>query len=101
MTNENIPCNFHVGQKVVCINATGTFSLAENVVYTVSMVDSNGGIASLDGSLQAIGIGLVEARPNPGDYAFDARRFRPVVTRKSDISVFKAMLKPSKTRVPA
>jgi hypothetical protein len=33
-----------------------------------------------------------------GDAPYNARRFRPVVERKTDISIFKAMLNPSDVR---
>lgn len=36
-----------------------------------------------------------------GEAGFDSRRFRPIVERKTSISIFKAMLNPSKTEVAA
>lgn len=77
-------CNFHVGQKVVCVQ-DGFLSQINSglAIYTVSSVFMDLGVWHIT---------LLEI-PTAGECAI---RFRPVVTRKTDISIFKAMLKPSK-----
>jgi hypothetical protein len=99
MTNENIPCKFHVGQKVVCVNSAGAKNLVEGHVYTVTWIGNWPARSGLDGAIVMTGLSLAEVEAE--GIGFDARRFRPLVTRKTDISVFKAMLKPSKATVPA
>jgi hypothetical protein len=92
--------SFHVGQKVVCI-----FHLPENlrradaiypekgVVYTV-----RGHAGGTDGKERVL---LAEIHNVPmawrlgfQEFGFNAEAFRPVVERKTDISIFTAMLKP-------
>jgi hypothetical protein len=96
---------FYVGQKVVCIDAEGilrpdtAFGLealpALNEVYTVRAV------VLPDGETPCLL--LEEIRNEPADYeygkyefAFIARRFRPVV--EPDISIFQRMLSPTPTK---
>jgi len=92
-------CNFHVGQKVVCINDDKSASLRLGCVYTV--------VGLLDRMLPTClgtteyGVALLEAKPNELHIGFASSRFRPVVERKTDISIFKAMLNPSKQRISA
>jgi hypothetical protein len=105
-------CNLRVGQKVVCVDVPWPEHTAEAVrlgvrlpeagrIYTIRWL----GTAS-DGFTYCR---LVEIE-NPimkfpgwpaGEARFGVRRFRPLVTRKTDISQFKAMLTPSKQGVPA
>lgn len=105
-------CNFRVGQKVVCVDDLTNFEcgkLAElhrGRVYTVRKV----GLQDVAGDLKPA-VWLEEARRDsdwiifPGhelqivDFGFRASRFRPVVERKTDISIFKALLTPSKEKV--
>jgi hypothetical protein len=88
---------FYVGQKVVCVDATKIHTpLAPRMVQ-------RGGIyivsALLGDNL------LIEGHPNPGmgaaDIGWRAYRFRPVVERKTDISIFKAMLNPKTAEIDA
>lgn len=92
---------FYVGQKVVCVDVgysetTGhpARSLKIGVVYTVAWT-----YTSRRGNP---GVILAEVKP-ASDRArgFLASRFRPVVERKTDISVFKAMLNPAPDLVDA
>ena len=89
--------NFRVGQKVVCVDTRWIVTShkeivpVKNVVYTIRSVEI--GYQGLPV------IRLVEIINEPHQYSdgfkearFIARRFRPIVTRKTDISVFKAML---------
>ena len=104
-------CNFHVGQKVVCVELEklypdGVEPLEEpcqpivGKVYTIREV-----LIGLVGQVpcvklveipdQRINV-LVHGELLHGDVVFDAVGFRPLVTRKTDISIFKAMLNPSR-----
>jgi hypothetical protein len=91
---------FHVGQKVVCVKAEWS--------------DLNGETAPVAGGIYTIraiitypddfaGLLLVEIINAPRYYAeglfecdFIATKFRPIVERKTDISIFTAMLTGSK-----
>lgn len=89
---------FYVGQKVVCVDvsvgAAGlpvrTISLGD--IYTVT------GCRKF-GSTEAIWV--AEAKPEYEEWGFYAYRFRPVVERKTDISIFTDMLKPKSSEVAA
>jgi hypothetical protein len=107
---------FHVGQKVVCVDdrchgryLPPGFSSVPNLhgltagrVYTVRRV---GYIAGSD----VFSIWLQEIiRPTKlifgithDELPFAAARFRPLVERKTDISIFTAMLNSSRKKVPA
>lgn len=90
-------CKFHVGQPVVCIDGMWEYvdfvpsaanpnpKLGE--VYTVSAI-----VPFRDGIYISV-IGLE-------DY-YEQEAFRPLVTRKTDISIFTAMLTPKTEQVPA
>lgn len=115
-------CNFVVGQKVVVIQRDDLTEREINAreaarragvtfpdvgkVYTIRDVYSE----TFNNGQVVIGVHLVEILNNPrmkfsngriGEIGFSANCFRPLVVRKTDISVFKAMLKPSKEQVPA
>lgn len=93
--------NFRVGQKVVCVDdepprfpKDTPDHLVLNAIYTVIGIDPENGT----------GVYLKETRHlvprgsrSPRGWA--PRRFRPVVERKTDISIFTKML--TDTRVPA
>lgn len=106
---------FRVGQKVVCvdagktpgINARGRAAdyLKEGRVYTVRWV---GECPHEPWRKLGVNIRLAEVnrggdaeRPEWNDFPFRATRFRPIVERSTDISIFTAMLTPKKTRVRA
>lgn len=87
---------FRIGQKVVCVDARGRFCAETqpvlNAIYTISglHVDEDGDlichlveIARSDSAKQQWN------NPNLG---YDTRRFRPVIERKTDISIFTEML---------
>lgn len=95
---------FYVGQKVAVIYDGPSFTgrksrLRVGQVYTVAGFSDEAGL-SYDGDILPRGLLLVEvdARRSCG---FDPKRFRPVVDRKTDISIFKAMLNPADKRVEA
>lgn len=98
--------NFRVGQKVVCVSDDWNADFYEGEhrpikgnVYTIREI-SNG---------RKIPVVLrFEELVNPKLYCggtsecrYNANKFRPVAERKTDISIFKAMLNPSKQGVPA
>jgi hypothetical protein len=76
---------FRVGQKVVCVDARGT--LQKDAIYTVLGIElAPSGRTILQ----------VDCPPDIGGCSgYYATRFRPIVERKTDISVFKAMLTPA------
>lgn len=91
---------FYVGQKVVCVDASATLNgasvpLREGSIYTVSGLDADGPPSQLALYLQEIGKTEVLTG------MFYAHRFRPVVERPTDISIFKAMLNPKTAEIDA
>lgn len=90
---------FYVGQKVVCINdrrgdfrqanyhyATNNFwALKKGEIYTVSeLLDHPDGSSTMK---------LVEIPDRDcKDWGYNRERFRPLVEKKTDISIFKEML---------
>lgn len=101
--------SFHVGQKVVCVD--DDFSNCGRLPLNLPR---KGGIYTLRDPFSADGwtwwrlVEVVNAPANPlnGQYGvqepgFVPRRFRPIVERKTDISIFTAMLTPSKQGVDA
>lgn len=104
---------FCVGQKVVCVDASpkrpdyypgfrlrGVMDgLQEGAIYTVSGFENH----PLDGKLLLVLMEIKRPR-RPGPFCldgYDARRFRPLVERKTSIEIFKRMLTPKKARVRA
>lgn len=101
-------CNFHVGQKVVCVGDDVASGPEGHVVLTPIILPVKGQIYTV----RSIEIGLVKGEPclrldeiadqtadvlADGEIwevqiVFDASDFRPLVKRKSDISQFQAML---------
>jgi len=77
---------FRVGQKVVCVDASGCASadLSEGTIYTVRQVQP-----PIDNATPRVL--LFGSRETIGWYA---SRFRPLVERKTDISIFTRMLTP-------
>lgn len=97
--------NFHVGQKVVRIGGNAITTVPAiypeiGQVYTIRAIDNHGSghvlirLQEIDNSHMVPQYGSIE----PG---FQAQFFRPIVTSKTDISIFKAMLTPSKQPVAA
>lgn len=86
----------NIGQKVVCVNDkppprpylwTKSY-LKRGRIYTIRET----GLITAGGSC---GVKLVGIKLGPRDDPFGQIRFRPVVERKTDISVFKKMLLPA------
>lgn len=92
---------FYVGQKVVCINDEHPYKdypfdvAVKGEIYTVSSIYQSGPDLMLC---------LYEIyQPDTDDWEAGemACAFRPVVERKTDISIFKAMLTPKTEQVSA
>lgn len=84
---------FHVGQKVVCVDADGVnpllHSLDKGAVYQLRhlLVDDFG----VEGCF-LVGVKNFCHAYTGIEHGYEIRRFRPVVTRKTDISIFTEML---------
>lgn len=85
---------FHVGQKVVCVDASegersGKVMLTLNAVYTISEICAEVRFGER-------GVFVAEISRKISRPGFKARRFRPAVEKKTDISIFKEMLVPQR-----
>lgn len=100
--------NFHVGQKVVCIK-DGPWS---SEPFEKNEVGPNAGdVLVIRGiEINSDGAWLVfKEIINPqycyldeyGELQFSSDDFRPVIERKTDISIFQEMLMPKRNEVPA
>lgn len=89
---------FRVGQKIICINASPFAfgwpnpwavgeELTDGTIYTVLAVDGDA-------------IQIMEIK-RPFRWGYAASRFRPIVERKTDISIFTRMLTPKKVGADA
>ena len=91
---------FRVGQKVVCVDASIRYQnppwnkpipLVKGRVYTIRGSENGGGV---------LGVYLFETKsnlppfPDGSERSFCADRFRPIVERKTDISIFTEMFSP-------
>lgn len=87
-------CKFSVGQKVVCVDTGGCTEfrkpLVVGAVYTISAV----GV----GFTGHVYVGLEETEGS-GPLHWRAYRFRPVIDRKTNISIFTDMLTDTKAPV--
>jgi hypothetical protein len=102
---------FRVGQKVVCIEGRpiggSGFEIwpVEGAVYTVRELCISPWSAGVLMRLEEIhNAPIVYGRNgivSRWECAFMVSRFRPIIERKTDISIFKAMLNPSKTKETA
>lgn len=100
--------SFHIGQKVVCIkrdawgggNAFGDECFPRfGEIYTVRFVDQESGVSWI--RLEEI---VNPLHPYIGDLteaSFRSDRFRPIVSTKTDISIFTRMLTDQKIGVDA
>jgi hypothetical protein len=83
---------FRVGQKVVCISEDKTRILRRGRIYTIASIRWIGADETNDPGLGV----TVEETPTKEDdewfAEFRAERFRPIVERKTDISIFTKML---------
>ena len=83
---------FYRKQKVVCVDDSPQGDqvslLVKGNIYTIHSVFDH----FLTGKL---GVLLVELKCHPLFSGWDAERFRPVVERKTDISIFQQLLNPA------
>lgn len=96
-------CNFRVGQKVVCIKETthvinnlGLPHFKKGQILTISSMKTS----DFEGALSEPALVLQFSERSHLQWAHYSG-FRPVVSRKTDISIFKAMLNPSKQEIRA
>lgn len=104
--------DWKVGDKVVCVDdrpsgLPGTDAdldgLRRGSVYTIRSIGQVPGYHPAAG-LIVINLTEIHRRvrgSSNNEIGFDARRFRPVQTRKTDISQFTAMLHDQRQKVPA
>jgi hypothetical protein len=78
---------FHVGQRVVCVDVKGATCLRRKHVYTCLAIEPE--FLRVDCC----------ANPDHENHRWLTRRFRPIVERKADISIFTEMLNPSPQKV--
>jgi hypothetical protein len=100
---------FHIGQKVVCIDADPTFinqhgnldmdGLTKGCVYTIRAIGEAPFWGGTSIWLEEIHRSIEPLWMQLGEMPYDVRRFRPVVEKKTDISIFTAMLTPSPKQV--
>lgn len=95
---------FHVGQRVVCVDDSPIWTdnkkpLRKNAVYTVTAVlPPTLGRTGPNTRSVISGIQVAEVKmEQPNDW-FAVHRFRPAVERKTDISLFTAMLNTKKQK---
>lgn len=107
--------NFHVGQKVVCIDAAerdethpeanvidGMDGLTKGAVYTIRSIQIDPGWGETTVCLSEIIRGrLSRFRGVEYEAGFSPERFRPVVERKTSIAIFHEILNKPRTGVPA
>ncbi len=93
---------FRIGQKVVCVDDTEhhpstmipggkRHSLVKGQIYTVTKT-------GIEHPLDLIGIPCIALAKMPSPYGYRQTRFRPLVEKTTDISVFKALLNPIQER---
>lgn len=92
---------FHVGQKVVCINNQKAPELFLSKVYTIIMIHAGESSTNLDGSYDIPGLFFLEITAPSGFEGYDARRFKPVVERKTSIEIFTNILNTQRVRTDA
>lgn len=87
------------GQKVVCITAHPEWVPWCKVplvgsVYTVRGIDDTGGVLleEIVNEFSHSGWDMATGRSAPGEPSFWPDRFRPIIERKTDISVFEKIL---------
>ena len=101
--------NFRVGQKVVCVDDAEDFPDVEGIdwrpleikkgnIYVVRWCGPHtDNILGTEICVRLVG--FVRPDDDYDDLPFRASRFRPIVERETDISVFTRMLTPTPTKV--
>ncbi len=91
---------FHVGQRVVCVDDSpdwvyGKTFLTLNAVYTIADLSPYRRFTIAGGrSRESVGVRVAEIDISNFGAWWAPERFRPVVERKTDISIFTEMLTP-------
>ena len=91
---------FHVGQRVVCVDASPSkwitpYKVVLGAVYTIRGFDTES-----DGTyLNEVPDDPIES-PWTTPRGWNPKRFRPLVERKTAISIFESMLTPNKVKEP-
>lgn len=75
---------FRIGEKVVCVEGSSTYPLIKGQIYTISGMGKFG---------RSVLVDVAEVQTD-AKHAWYQHRFRPVVQRKTDISVLEALLVP-------
>jgi hypothetical protein len=88
---------FRIGQKVVCVDASPHPKTGKPTSAVVGAVYTVTGIYDDPVSRNGVGVTLAEILPLNARIGFLGHRFRQIVERKTDISIFKAMLNPQTT----
>jgi hypothetical protein len=93
MTKQMV--TFHIGQRVVCVDATPNRLFPVKVltrgrIYTIRAVDQRPGWKAPGWGVHLEGIYVFY--PGHGEWAIHPRRFRPVTERPTSIAVFKKLL---------
>ena len=92
---------FHIGQRVVCVDAKpprpdGNRYLVEGAIYTIRWVGMHHDLHGIYGTHLRVRLEEVRRPRCPKtrvvDMPYGAFRFRPIVERETDISVFEAIL---------
>ena len=99
--------NFHIGQKVVCVDALFIDARwyrceqqpVKGVVYTIRGFTPPNYFSTDEPDVPALYLeeivnSPVEWTTGVFELGFSRRRFRPLVTRKTEIAIFKRMLAP-------
>lgn len=83
---------FRVGQKVVCVDAT-----VYNAAWGANEEPTVGKVYTVTGYGDSIfgNYPVIHVAESHNPLGYRASRFRPIVERETDISIFKAMLTPA------
>ena len=102
-------CNFRVGQKVVKFRGSeavrgNAVPVKIGTVLTVRAIQTakrSTGVVETGLLFEEIRNGFEETNIGPFEFDYNHKNYRPVAIRNTDISIFKAMLNPSKEQVSA
>jgi hypothetical protein len=94
--------DWHVGMKVVCVDDDADWTyhapIKAGQTYTIRSVWPHPYTAEIGVCLREV---TNPVHPEAGiEIGYEARRFRPLVARKTDISIFTQMLTGSKQKEP-
>lgn len=95
--------DWHVGMRVVCVDAEGSRTrhkpLSRGAIYTIRKIWAHPATGAIGVLLDEI---TNDIHPHyKMERGYEAQRFRPVRVRKTDISIFTAMLHDQHQKVSA